>query len=122
MTKTQHKNKIIALFINKIENYSDYPLNIQQTTNNLKNLLHELNNNNNFIIINSYISCEIYENIKLLNKNLTPRSTSIKLARHMNAEYILYSTAYNDTKNINIKLELISAKNGEIMWSKITNT
>ncbi|UVK76893.1 MAG: outer membrane lipoprotein - activator of MrcB activity [Sodalis sp. Fle] len=51
------------------------------------------------------------------NNSLESRSKAIWLARYLNAQYMLYSTASGDAKQPELDLQLILVQTGEIIWS-----
>ena len=49
--------------------------------------------------------------------SLNSRSKAIGLARNLNAQYVLYSTARGDAKSPKLQMQLMLVQSGEIVWS-----
>lgn len=49
------------------------------------------------------------------------RSKAAGIARYLNANYVLYSTASGDVKELTLDLQLIEVQTGEIIWSGRNN-
>lgn len=49
--------------------------------------------------------------------SLNSRSKAIGLARNLNAQYVLYSTARGDAKSPKLQMQLMLVQTGEIVWS-----
>lgn len=49
--------------------------------------------------------------------SLESRSKAMGLARYLNAQYVLYSTASGDVKEPTLDLQLMLVQTGEIIWS-----
>lgn len=52
-----------------------------------------------------------------VDDSLESRSKAVGLARYLNAQYVLYSTASGDAKQPDLDLQLILVQTGEIIWS-----
>lgn len=52
-----------------------------------------------------------------VDDSLESRSKAVGLARYLNAQYVLYSTASGDVKQPDLALQLILVQSGEIIWS-----
>ena len=49
--------------------------------------------------------------------SLNSRSKAIGLARNLNAQYVLYSTAHGDAKAPRLQMQLMLVQTGEIIWT-----
>ena len=104
-----------VLLVDRIKNSTNGALQGEKATNAIQNAL---NNNGKFSLVSSEQLAQAKQTLGLSpDDSLNSRSKAIGLARNLNAQYVLYSTAKGDVKAPNLQMQLMLVQTGEIIWS-----
>ncbi|SNC58668.1 penicillin-binding protein activator LpoB [Sodalis endosymbiont of Henestaris halophilus] len=104
-----------VLLVNKLKNATNGNLQTSKATEMLTFLI--ANGSEKFQIVDDDKLNAARQNLGLFaDDSLESLSKAVGLARHLNAQYVLYSTAIGDVTKPMLKLQLILAKTGEIIW------
>ncbi len=77
-----------------------------------------LSNNSKFTLVTTAQLNQAKQALGLSPQDsLNSRSKAIGLARNLNAQYVLYSTARGDAKSPKLQMQLMLVQTGEIVWS-----
>lgn len=105
-----------VLLVNTMQNNTNGSLQTNEATSTLIRLIVEIGNK--FSVVSTNKLHAIRQTLGLsANDNLESRSKAIGLARYLNAQYMLYSTACGEVNNPDLDLQLILVRTGEIIWS-----
>lgn len=103
------------LLVDSVKNNTNGSLQTDRATSALYNAL---SSNSVFTVISKEQADMARQALGLsTDDSLNTRSKSIGLARYINAQYVLYSTADGDVKEPKLELQLMLVKTGEIIWS-----
>jgi len=104
-----------VLLVDRIKNSTNGALQGEKATNAIQNAL---NNNGKFSLVSSEQLAQAKQTLGLSpDDSLNSRSKAIGLARNLNAQYVLYSTAKGDVKAPTLQMQLMLVQTGEIIWS-----
>jgi len=104
-----------VLLVDRIKNSTNGALQGEKATSAIQNAL---NNNGKFSLVSSEQLAQAKQTLGLSpDDSLNSRSKAIGLARNLNAQYVLYSTAKGDVKAPTLQMQLMLVKTGEIIWS-----
>lgn len=104
-----------VLLVDRIKNSTNGALQGEKATSAIQNAL---NNNGKFILVSSEQLAQAKQTLGLSpDDSLNSRSKAIGLARNLNAQYVLYSTAKGDVKSPTLQMQLMLVQTGEIIWS-----
>ncbi|MEJ1266639.1 penicillin-binding protein activator LpoB [Pantoea ananatis] len=104
-----------ALLVDRIKNSTNGALQGEKATSAIQNAL---NNNGKFTLVSSEQLAQAKQTLGLSpDDSLNSRSKAIGLARNLNAQYVLYSTAKGDVKSPTLQMQLMLVQTGEIIWS-----
>nr|WP_241018411.1 penicillin-binding protein activator LpoB [Pantoea ananatis] len=104
-----------VLLVDRIKNSTNGALQGEKATSAIQNAL---NNNGKFTLVSSEQLAQAKQTLGLSpDDSLNSRSKAIGLARNLNAEYVLYSTAKGDVKSPTLQMQLMLVQTGEIIWS-----
>lgn len=104
-----------VLLVDRIKNNTNGSLQSEKATNAIQNAL---NNNGKFSLVSPEQLAQAKQTLGLSpDDSLNSRSKAIGLARNVNAQYVLYSTAKGDVKTPTIQMQLMLVQTGEIIWS-----
>ncbi|MCH9268950.1 penicillin-binding protein activator LpoB [Pantoea ananatis] len=104
-----------VLLVDRIKNSTNGALQGEKATSAIQNAL---NNNGKFTLVSSEQLAQAKQTLGLSpDDSLNSRSKAIGLARNLNAQYVLYSTAKGDVKSPTLQMQLMLVQTGEIIWS-----
>lgn len=104
-----------VLLVDRIKNSTNGALQGEKATSAIQNAL---NNNGKFSLVSSEQLAQAKQTLGLSpDDSLNSRSKAIGLARNLNAQYVLYSTAKGDVKAPTLQMQLMLVQTGEIIWS-----
>lgn len=104
-----------VLLVDRIKNSTNGALQGEKATSAIQNAL---NNNGKFTLVSSEQLAQAKQTLGLSSDDsLNSRSKAIGLARNLNAQYVLYSTAKGDVKSPTLQMQLMLVQTGEIIWS-----
>nr|WP_246873489.1 penicillin-binding protein activator LpoB [Pantoea ananatis] len=104
-----------VLLVDRIKNSTNGTLQGEKATSAIQNAL---NNNGKFTLVSSEQLAQAKQTLGLSpDDSLNSRSKAIGLARNLNAQYVLYSTAKGDVKSPTLQMQLMLVQTGEIIWS-----
>lgn len=104
-----------VLLVDRIKNSTNGALQGEKATSAIQNAL---NNNGKFTLVSSEQLAQAKQTLGLSPEDsLNSRSKAIGLARNLNAQYVLYSTAKGDVKSPTLQMQLMLVQTGEIIWS-----
>ncbi|WP_210514701.1 penicillin-binding protein activator LpoB [Pantoea ananatis] len=104
-----------VLLVDRIKNSTNGALQGEKATSAIQNAL---NNNGKFTLVSSEQLAQAKQTLGLSpDDSLNSRSKAIGLARNLNAQYVLYSTAKGDVKSPTLQMQLVLVQTGEIIWS-----
>lgn len=104
-----------VLLVDRIKNSTNGALQGEKATSAIQNTL---NNNGKFTLVSSEQLAQAKQTLGLSpDDSLNSRSKAIGLARNLNAQYVLYSTAKGDVKSPTLQMQLMLVQTGEIIWS-----
>ncbi|MGP2412900.1 penicillin-binding protein activator LpoB [Pantoea ananatis] len=104
-----------VLLVDRIKNSTNGALQGEKATSAIQNAL---NNKGKFTLVSSEQLAQAKQTLGLSpDDSLNSRSKAIGLARNLNAQYVLYSTAKGDVKSPTLQMQLMLVQTGEIIWS-----
>lgn len=104
-----------VLMVDRIKNSTNGALQSEKATDAIQNALA---NNGKFTLVTSDQLAQAKQTLGLSpDDSLNSRSKAIGLARTLNAQYVLYSTAQGDVKTPTLQMQLMLVQTGEIVWS-----
>ncbi|MDJ0042219.1 penicillin-binding protein activator LpoB [Pantoea allii] len=104
-----------VLLVDRIKNSTNGALQGEKATSAIQNAL---NNNGKFSLVSSEQLAQAKQTLGLSpDDSLNSRNKAIGLARNLNAQYVLYSTAKGDVKAPTLQMQLMLVQTGEIIWS-----
>ncbi|UDG79638.1 penicillin-binding protein activator LpoB [Candidatus Steffania adelgidicola] len=104
------------LLVNTMKNATNGSVQINKATAELTELI--IKAGNKFRVINAIKLNAARQRLGLfIEDSLESRSKAVGLARYLNAQYMLYSTASGNIKTPTLDLQLMLVKTGEIVWS-----
>nr|MBA2816744.1 Lipoprotein activator of PBP from the outer membrane B [Candidatus Pantoea persica] len=104
-----------VLMVDRIKNSTNGVLQSEKATDAIHNALA---NNGKFPLVTNDQLAQAKLTLGLSpDDSLNSRSKAIGLARTLNAQYVLYSTAQGDVKTPTLQMQLMLVQTGEIIWS-----
>lgn len=104
-----------VLLVDRVKNSTNGALQSEKATGSIQNAL---NNNGKFTLVTDAQVNQAKQSLGLSPEDsLNSRSKAIGLARILNAQYVLYSTAQGDVKSPTLQMQLMLVQTGEIIWS-----
>ncbi|MCG7364628.1 penicillin-binding protein activator LpoB [Pantoea sp. ACRSH] len=104
-----------VLMVDRIKNSTNGALQGEKATDAIQNALA---NNGKFTLVTNDQLAQAKQTLGLSpDDSLNSRSKAIGLARTLNAQYVLYSTAQGDVKTPTLQMQLMLVQTGEIVWS-----
>ncbi len=104
-----------VLMVDRIKNSTNGAMQSGKATDAIQNALA---NNGKFQLVTNDQLAQAKQTLGLSpNDSLNSRSKTIGLARTLNAQYVLYSTAQGDVKTPTLQMQLMLVQTGEIIWS-----
>lgn len=104
-----------VLMVDRIKNSTNGTLQSGKATDAIQNALA---NNGKFTLVTNDQLAQAKHTLGLsADDSLNSRSKAIGLARTLNAQYVLYSTAQGDVKTPTLQMQLMLVQTGEIIWS-----
>jgi len=115
MVQSAGVNPGSVLLVDSIKNSTNGALQTAKATSAIQNALA---NNGKFSLVSSEQLSQAKQSLGLSpDDSLNSRSKAIGLARIVNAQYVLYSTAKGDVKSPALQMQLMLVQTGEIIWS-----
>ncbi|CNI11881.1 putative lipoprotein [Yersinia thracica] len=103
------------LLLDSVKNNTNGALQTAKATSALHQVL---SSNKKFVLISPQQLAVAKQTLGLSEEDsLGSRSKAIGLARYVGAQYVLYSDVSGDVKSPTIKMQLMQAQTGEIIWS-----
>lgn len=103
-----------VLLVNIVKNNTDIVFPIMRITNILIELI--LKNTSTYSVINIDKLYSTYRTLEIFPEdNLNSYEFSIEIANYLKADYVLYSSISKDSEDLNLELQLILTKTGEII-------
>ncbi|MEG3128053.1 penicillin-binding protein activator LpoB [Pantoea cypripedii] len=115
MVQSAGVNPDSVLLVDRMKNNTNGSLQSDNATDAIQNALA---NNGKFTLVTPQQLTQAKQALGLsADDSLNSRSKAIGLARNVNAQYVLYSTAQGDVKTPTIQMLLMLVQTGEIIWS-----
>ncbi|MEA9444687.1 penicillin-binding protein activator LpoB [Candidatus Fukatsuia symbiotica] len=118
VAKMLNANNVTAgsvLLLDSVKNNTNGRLQTSKATEALHRVLAS---NKKFVLVSSDRLAEAKRTLGLSEEDsLGSRSKAVGLARHVNAQYVLYSDVRGDSKAPTIDMQLMLVQTGEIIWS-----
>ncbi|QDY41653.1 penicillin-binding protein activator LpoB [Candidatus Pantoea soli] len=115
MVQSAGVNPGSVLLVDRIKNSTNGALQIEKATSAIESALA---NNGKFSLVSADQLNQAKQTLGLSPEDsLNSRSKAIGLARIVNAQYVLYSTAQGDVKAPTLQMQLMLVQTGEIIWS-----
>lgn len=104
-----------VLMVDRIKNSTNGTVQSDKATAAIQNALA---GNSRFTLVTNQQLAQAKQSLGLSPEDsLNSRSKAIGLARTLNAQYVLYSTARGDVKSPTLQMQLMLVQTGEIIWS-----
>lgn len=104
-----------VLLVDWVKNSTNGSLQSDKATAAIQNALA---NNGKFTLVTPEQLVQAKQALGLsADDSLNSRSKAIGLARNVNAQYVLYSSAQDDVKSPTLQMQLMLVQTGEIVWS-----
>ena len=115
MVQSAGVNPGSVLLVDRIKNSTNGSLQSDKATDAIQNALA---NNGKFTLVTPEQLAQAKQTLGLsADDSLNSRSKAIGLARNVNAQYVLYSSAQGDVKAPTLQMQLMLVQTGEIIWS-----
>ncbi|KJV34964.1 penicillin-binding protein activator LpoB [Pantoea sp. SM3] len=115
MVQSAGVNPGSVLLVDRIKNSTNGALQSDKATDAIQNALA---NNGKFTLVTPEQLAQAKQTLGLsADDSLNSRSKAIGLARNVNAQYVLYSSAQGDVKAPTLQMQLMLVQTGEIIWS-----
>ncbi|MGK3128046.1 penicillin-binding protein activator LpoB [Pantoea sp. C8B4] len=115
MVQSAGVNPGSVLLVDRIKNSTNGALQSDKATDAIQNALA---NNGKFTLVTPEQLAQAKQALGLsADDSLNSRSKAIGLARNVNAQYVLYSSAQGDVKAPTLQMQLMLVQTGEIIWS-----
>nr|WP_202404434.1 penicillin-binding protein activator LpoB [Pantoea sp. Seng] len=115
MVQSAGVNPGSVLLVDRIKNSTNGALQSDKATYAIQNALA---NNGKFTLVTPEQLAQAKQTLGLsADDSLNSRSKAIGLARNVNAQYVLYSSAQGDVKAPTLQMQLMLVQTGEIIWS-----
>ncbi|MBS0879132.1 penicillin-binding protein activator LpoB [Pantoea sp. JGM49] len=115
MVQSAGVNPGSVLLVDRIKNSTNGALQSDKATDAIQNALA---NNGKFTLVTPEQLAQAKQTLGLYaDDSLNSRSKAIGLARNVNAQYVLYSSAQGDVKAPTLQMQLMLVQTGEIIWS-----
>ena len=115
MVQSAGVNPGSVLLVDRIKNSTNGSLQSDKATDAIQNALA---NNGKFTLVTPEQLAQAKQTLGLsADDSLNSRSKAIGLARNVNAQYVLYSSAQGYVKAPTLQMQLMLVQTGEIIWS-----